>query len=138
MLLLLTSVNCSSNKGAIFHNADWIAGVDYDENIHQDKDNEAYDDGGNKNPKDKQEDIYEDEYGQIDEDKFKDLIEDTRQDANPNKHLQEDELEGQQRSQRRQQKMKGQPKYWNKNQICKEAIAKKVYKSKRTSVKTLN
>jgi hypothetical protein len=55
---MLTFENC---KGAIFHDADWIAEVDYDENIQQDKDdNEAYSDDGNGAPKDKQE---------IDEDK---------------------------------------------------------------------
>jgi hypothetical protein len=38
-----------NRKGPIFHNADWIAGVDYDENIQQDADNnKAYDDNENK------------------------------------------------------------------------------------------
>jgi hypothetical protein len=31
--------NDNTAKGAIFHNADWIAGVDYDENIQQEDDN---------------------------------------------------------------------------------------------------
>jgi hypothetical protein len=39
-----------NRKGAIYHNADWIAGVDYDESIQQDvEDNEAYDDDENEN-----------------------------------------------------------------------------------------
>jgi hypothetical protein len=29
------SLKFMNQKGAIFHNADWIAGVDYDENIQQ-------------------------------------------------------------------------------------------------------
>jgi nucleoside permease NupC len=29
------SLKFKNQKGAIFHNADWIAGVDYDENIQQ-------------------------------------------------------------------------------------------------------
>jgi hypothetical protein len=85
--------NC---KGAIFHNADWIAGVDYDENIQQDKDdNEAYDDDGNEDPKDKDEqNINKAKYNQIDEDKLQNLFEDTRKDDNHNQHLQEDEVDG--------------------------------------------
>jgi hypothetical protein len=31
------SLKFKNHKGAIFHNADWIAGVDYDENIQQKK-----------------------------------------------------------------------------------------------------
>jgi hypothetical protein len=42
-----------NQKGAIFHNADWIAGVNFDD--------EAYDEDGNGDPKDKQ-DINEDKY----------------------------------------------------------------------------
>jgi hypothetical protein len=38
--------NC---KGAIFHDADWIAGVDYDENIQQEDD---YDEDYDENDKD--------------------------------------------------------------------------------------
>jgi hypothetical protein len=42
-----------NRKGAIFHDADWIAGVDYDDNIPQDtEDNKAYDDDENEDPED--------------------------------------------------------------------------------------
>jgi hypothetical protein len=40
--------NC---KGTIYHDADWIAGVDYAKNIQQDsQDDEAYDDDENEDP----------------------------------------------------------------------------------------
>jgi hypothetical protein len=69
-------------KRTICHNADWIAGVDFDENIQQDKDDdEAYDDDRNEDPKDEHKlDINEDKYNQIDENKLKDKTEDTWQD----------------------------------------------------------
>jgi hypothetical protein len=43
-----------NRKGAIFHNTDWIAGVDYDDNIPQDaEEDKAYDDDNeNKDPED--------------------------------------------------------------------------------------
>jgi hypothetical protein len=34
------SLKFKNRKGAIFHDADWIAGVDYDENIQQDADDD--------------------------------------------------------------------------------------------------
>jgi hypothetical protein len=47
------SLQFKNQKGAIFHDADWIAGVDYDENIPQDaEDDEAYDDDENEDPED--------------------------------------------------------------------------------------
>jgi hypothetical protein len=49
--------NC---KGAILHDADWIAGVDYDENIQQEDDyDEDYDENNNDDP---DEDIDDDQY----------------------------------------------------------------------------
>jgi hypothetical protein len=42
------SLKFKNRKGAIFHNADWIAGVDYDETIQQDTDDDkAYEDDEN-------------------------------------------------------------------------------------------
>jgi hypothetical protein len=49
--------NC---KGTIFHDADWIAGVDYDENIQQEDDyNKDYHENDNEGP---DEDIEDDQY----------------------------------------------------------------------------
>jgi hypothetical protein len=54
------SLKFKNRKGAIFHNAQWIAGVDYDENIQQeDEDDEAYDKEENEDP---DEDIKDDQY----------------------------------------------------------------------------
>jgi hypothetical protein len=79
-----------NRKGAIFHNADWIAGVDYDDNIPQDADdNEAYDDNENKEPED--DENINDEYDQINKDELEDLIEDKREQTNPNQHLEDEE-----------------------------------------------
>jgi hypothetical protein len=79
-----------NRKGAIFHNADWIAGVDYDENIQQDADyDKAYDDDENEDPEDDKN--IDDEYDQIDEEELKDLIEDKREQTNPNQHFEDEE-----------------------------------------------
>jgi hypothetical protein len=82
------SLKFKNRKGAIFHNADWIAGVDYDENIQQDN-NKAYDDNENGDPEQDKE--IDKEYDRIDEDEIKDLIEDQREQANPNQHCNEEE-----------------------------------------------
>jgi hypothetical protein len=51
-----------NQKGAIFHDGDWIAGVDYDENIQEEEDNnKAYEDDNNEDPKEEQ-DIDKDQY----------------------------------------------------------------------------
>jgi hypothetical protein len=79
-----------NRKGAIFHNADWIAGVDYDDNIPQDaEDNKAYDDNENEDPDD--DENIDDEYDRIDEDELEDLIEDKREQTNPNQHHEDEE-----------------------------------------------
>jgi hypothetical protein len=45
------SLKFKNRKGAIFHIVDWIAGVDYDENVQQDDDNdEDYDENNNDDP----------------------------------------------------------------------------------------
>jgi hypothetical protein len=79
-----------NQKGAIFHDADWIAGVDYDDNIPQDaEDKEAYDDNENEDPED--DENIDNEYDRIDEDELEDLIEDEREQTNPNQHLKDEE-----------------------------------------------
>jgi hypothetical protein len=72
-----------NRKGAIFHDADWIAGVDYDENIQQEDDyNEDYDENNNDDP---DEDINDDQYDRIDKDEQEDQSNNTKED-NPNQH----------------------------------------------------
>jgi hypothetical protein len=72
--------NC---KGAIFHDADWIARVDYDENIQQEDDyDEDYDENDNNDP---DEDIDDDQYDRIDKDELEDQSKDAKED-NPNQH----------------------------------------------------
>jgi hypothetical protein len=76
------SLKFKNHKGAIFHNADWIAGVDYDKNIQQeDDDDKAYDEEEMKIL-----DIEDDQYNQINKDELEDLNEDTREEDNPNQH----------------------------------------------------
>jgi hypothetical protein len=79
--------NC---KGAIFHDADWIAGVDYDENIQQEDDHDEDFDENNSNDPD--EDIDDDQNDQIEKDKLEDLSEDAKKD-NPNRHREQDKIE---------------------------------------------
>jgi hypothetical protein len=84
------SLKFKNQKGAIFHDADWIAGVDYDENIQQDTDDdEAYEDYENGDQEQDNE-IYE-EYNRIDKEEIEDLIEDQREQANPNQHCEDEE-----------------------------------------------
>jgi hypothetical protein len=79
--------NC---KGAIFHDADWIAGVDYDENIQQEDDyDEDHDENDNNDP---DEDFDNNQYDQIDEDELEDLSKDAKKD-NPNQHREQDKIE---------------------------------------------
>jgi hypothetical protein len=45
------SLKFKNRKGAIFHNADWIAGVDYDENTQREDDyDKEYDKEDNEDP----------------------------------------------------------------------------------------
>jgi hypothetical protein len=75
------SLKFKNRKGAIFHHADWIAGVDYDENIQQDADDDkAYNDDENGDPEQHKE--IDKEYNQINEDEIEDLIEDQQEQAN--------------------------------------------------------
>jgi hypothetical protein len=79
------SLKFKNHKGAIFHDADWIAGVDYDENIQQDTDDdEAYED--DENGDQEQDEEIDDKYNRIDEEELEDLIKDQREQANPNQY----------------------------------------------------
>jgi hypothetical protein len=70
------SLKFKNRKGAIFHNADWIAGVDNDENIQQEDDyNEDYDENDNDDP---DEDIDDNQYNRIDKDELEDLSKDAK------------------------------------------------------------
>jgi hypothetical protein len=80
-----------NRHGVIFHNADWIAGVDYDDN---DDENEEDDDEeyhheaeDNKN----KEELEEEE--QIDPDEVDNITTDAREDANPTIHEEEEQPE---------------------------------------------
>jgi hypothetical protein len=87
----LKSLKFKNCKGAIFHNADWIAGVDYDKNIQQeDDDDKAYDEEENE---DLDEDIEDDQYNQINKNELEDLNEDAREEDNPNQHQEQGEIE---------------------------------------------
>jgi hypothetical protein len=86
------SLKFKNRKVAIFHDADWIAGVDYDENIQQDADDDkAYEE--HKNGDQEQDKEIDDKYDRIDEEELEDLIEDQWEQANPNQHR-EDEGQG--------------------------------------------
>jgi hypothetical protein len=85
------SLKFQNQKGAIFHNADWIAGVDYDENSQQEDDNDK--DSDKEDNEDPDEDIEDDQYNQINKDELEDLNEDAREEFNPNQHLEQDEIE---------------------------------------------
>jgi hypothetical protein len=80
--------NC---KGTIFHDADWLAGVDYDENIQQEDDyDKDYNEEDNEDP---DEDIKDDQYDRINKDELEDLNEDAREEDNPNQHCEQDKIE---------------------------------------------
>jgi hypothetical protein len=82
------SLKFKTCKGAIFHDADWIAGVDYDENIQQDADdNEAYEDNENE----EQDEEIDEEYDRIDDEEIEDLIEEQWEQNNPNQHCEDEE-----------------------------------------------
>jgi hypothetical protein len=85
------SLKFKNRHGAIFHDADWIAGVDYDDN---DNENEEDDDEeyhhaveDNKN-EEEQEQICPDKVDEVD-----DITSDAREDANPTIHEEEDQPE---------------------------------------------
>jgi hypothetical protein len=77
------SLKFKNRKGATFHDADWIAGVEYDENIQQEDDYDEDNDENDNNDPD--EDIDDNQYDQIDKDEQEDLSKDTKKD-NPNQH----------------------------------------------------
>jgi hypothetical protein len=86
------SLKFKNRKGAILHDADWIAGVDYNENIQQDADDdEAYEDDETRDQE--QDEEIDDEYNRIDEEELEDLIKDQREQTDSNQHC-EDEGQG--------------------------------------------
>jgi hypothetical protein len=85
------SLRFKNRKGAIFHSADWIAGVDYNENIQQEDDyDKDYDKEDNEDP---DEDMEDNQYDQIHEDELEDLNKDAREEDNPNQHQEQDKIE---------------------------------------------
>jgi hypothetical protein len=84
------SLKFKNQTGIIFHNADWIAGVDYDENTQQEDDyDKDYDKEDNEDP---DEEIQDDQYNRINEDELEDLNKDTREEDNPNQHHKQDKI----------------------------------------------
>jgi hypothetical protein len=78
-----------NRKGTIYHDADWIAGVDYDENIQQDsQEDKAYEDDENENQA--EDENINDEYDRINEEELEDLIEDEREQTNSNQHREDE------------------------------------------------
>jgi hypothetical protein len=74
-----------NRKGTIYHDADWIAGVDYDENTQQDlQDDKAYEEDENEDQE--EDENINNKYNRIDEEELKDLIDDEREQTNPNQH----------------------------------------------------
>jgi hypothetical protein len=85
--------NC---KGTIFHDADWNAGVEYDENIQQEDDyDKDYNEEDNEDP---DEDIEDDQNDRIDKDKLEDLNKDTREEDNPNQHRKQDKIKNEEQN----------------------------------------
>ena len=86
-----TNLKFKNRHGVIFHNADWIAGVDYDDNddANQEDDDEEYhheaEDDENKEEVEEQE--------QIDPDEVDNIISDAKEHINPTIHEEGDEPE---------------------------------------------
>jgi hypothetical protein len=85
------SLKFKNRHGVIFHSADWIAGVDYDDNNDENKedDEEEY---HHEADNDKNEEELE-EHEQIDPNEVDDITSDAREDANPTLHKEEDQPE---------------------------------------------
>jgi hypothetical protein len=85
------SLKFKNRKGAIFHDADRIAGVDYDKNIQQDAgDDKAYKDNENK----EQDEEIDEEFNRINDEEIEDLIEEQREQDNSNQHHKDEEQGG--------------------------------------------
>jgi hypothetical protein len=83
------SLKFKNRNRVIYHNADWIAGVDYDDPHDYDLDdikneNEEYD--NNKEDNTEVPNKSEDQLEQIDPEEIKDIIRDARRNTNPNLH----------------------------------------------------
>jgi hypothetical protein len=112
------SLKFKNRKGAIFHDADWIVGVDYDENIQQDADgDETYEDNENR---DQEQDEEIDEEFWINEEEIKDLFKEQREQANPNQHC-KDEGQGKMKLKKKKNRRttRMQP-FWNKKPTHRE------------------
>ena len=77
-----------NRHGKHFHDADWIEGVDYEESEHKDDDDEeaAY-----EYAEEEDEELQEDD--EIDPNEIEELIIDEREQANPNQHQQDEQVE---------------------------------------------
>lgn len=73
----------SRHRVSIFHDADWTAGVDYDDNDDEGDDEEYYHEA--------KDDKEGEEEEQIDPDKVNDITCDTREDVNPTIHEDKDQ-----------------------------------------------
>ena len=82
-----------NRKGVIFHDADWIAGVDYEEEDQDDQDDDEEYVAQEEDPEDDEDD--DQNYDRIDEEEIEDLMEEVQEDLNPNQHGEEDENEEQ-------------------------------------------
>ncbi|WP_288992819.1 polyprotein of Ty1/Copia retrotransposon [uncultured Marinobacter sp.] len=73
------SLKFKNRNGIIYHDADWIAGVDYDDDEENEDNDEQYYDNEDEEIEDQLE-----QYEQIDPDEIDDIIQDARQNTNPN------------------------------------------------------
>jgi hypothetical protein len=78
-----------NRNGIVFHDADWIAGVDYDEN-----DDEEY--NQDETYEDTEQDEDEELEGDIDQEEIEELLRDKRQRANPTEHQHKEQEEDRQ------------------------------------------
>jgi hypothetical protein len=83
------SLKFKNRHGVVFHDADWIAGVDYDNNDNDDNENED-----NEYNHQNEDDEIEEEFEQLDQQELDDLISDERTQGNPTvQHENEEEPE---------------------------------------------
>jgi hypothetical protein len=114
------SLKFKNRKGAIFHNADWIAEVDYDENIQQDADDDkAYEDD-ESGDQEQDEEIDDEEHDQIDEEELEDLIEDHANKPIPTNIAMKDKATMKPREKKNNQTTTQMQSYQNKKPTHKE------------------
>jgi hypothetical protein len=126
-----------NRKGTIYHKADWIAGVDYDENIQQDvEDDKAYDDDENDNQEEDQN--IDDEYDRIDEEELEDLLQDEREQTNPKTNIEKMKDKAKMKLRGRRRRIRRQPKHsriQTRNGLARKRT-QKINKRESTSVET--